>query len=89
MLNNHLHDGHFKEYARLIETMLRNSAEEYLLSGTVGEHITRCQSAPQKDENSPEWRFLEKLFPEVLDPKTRDVLKNLDALPAWAQNASA
>jgi hypothetical protein len=54
MLNNHLHDGHFKEYARLIESMLRNSAEEYLLSGTVGEHITRCQSAPQKDENSPE-----------------------------------
>ena len=89
MLNNHLHHGHFKEYARLIETMLRNSAVGYLLSGTVGEHITRCQSAPQKDENSPEWRFLEKLFPEVLDPKTRDVLKNLDALPAWAQNASA
>jgi hypothetical protein len=54
MLNNHLQDGHFKGYARLIETMLRNSAEEYLLSGTVGEHITRCQSAPQKDENSPE-----------------------------------
>jgi hypothetical protein len=89
MLNNHLHHGHFKEYARLIETMLRNSAEEHLLSGTVGEHIKRCQSAPQKDENSPEWRFLEKLFPEILDPKMRDFLKNLDALPAWAQNASA
>jgi len=89
MLNNHLHHGHFKEYARLIETILRNSSLEHLLSGTVGEHITRCQCTPQRDEKSPEWRFLAELFPEVLDPKMRDFLKNLDALPAWAKNASA
>jgi hypothetical protein len=89
MLNNHLHHGHFKEYARLIETMLRNSSLEHLLSGTVGEKVTRCQCAPQRDEKSPEWSFLAKLFPEVLDPKMRDFLKNLDALPAWAQNTSA
>ena len=89
MLNNHLHHGHFKEYARLIETMLQNSSLKHLLSGTVGEHITRCQSAPQKDENSPEWRFLENLFPEILDPIIRDFLENLDALPSWAQNALA
>jgi hypothetical protein len=39
MLNNHLHHGHFKEYARLIETMLRNSSLEHLIFIYFGQFI--------------------------------------------------
>jgi hypothetical protein len=57
------------------------------LAGSVGEHIRRAKITPQKGPDSDEWRLLKACFPEMLDTKERDLLKSLDALPAWAQNA--
>jgi hypothetical protein len=89
MLNALLNREDAKPHATLIENLLQNSRLSGWLAGSVGEHIRRAKITPQKGPDSDEWRLLKACFPEILDTKERDRLKSLDALPAWAQNASA
>jgi len=87
MLNALLNRQDAKPHATLIENLLQNSRLSGWLAGSVGEHIRRAKIMPQKGPDSDEWRLLKACFPEIFDTKERDLLKSLDALPSWAQNA--
>jgi hypothetical protein len=87
MLNALLNREDAKPHATLIENLLQNSRLSGWLAGSVGEHIRRAKIMSQKGPDSDEWRLLKACFPEILDTKERDLLKSLDALPSWAQNA--
>jgi hypothetical protein len=90
MLNTFQNSGTLAPYARLIVTLIENTALRSLLKGTVGEHLRRSiQEHPkgpieQVDERSEEWTLLRELLPEALDPFIRQRLIDAKALPGWA-----
>lgn len=84
MLNTYLNLGKLSPYANLLTALIKNTSQSSLLQGTVKEHLNRAASVNQVREGEPEWRLLQELFPEALDPFIRQRLKDADALPAWA-----
>lgn len=91
MLNNYLNSKTLPQYARLLKTLIENTTQRALLTGTIGIHLQRAidghRLGPvvQVDEASQEWRLLRKLLPEALDPFVRQRLAAADALPPWAK----
>ena len=90
MMNTFQSSGSLAPFARLLESLIANTTQRFLLNGTVGEHLKRSISGhrlgsiEQVSETSPEWLLLRELFPEALDPFIRQQLKDADALPTWA-----
>ena len=78
-------------YARLLTTLIENTAQRDLLGGTVGRHVHRAIEGhrhghvEQADEESPEWKLMKKLLPEALDPFVRHRPESANALPEWAR----
>lgn len=89
MLNTYLSTEVFAPYATLLRQLIKNTACDYLLDKSVGEHLRRYGSGPQMDQTSPEWKRLSALIPEALEPDVRAMLSDLDALPNWAKSSSS
>ena len=90
MMNTYQNSGSLAPYARLLTTLIENTSQRGLLTGTVGEHLKRSINGhrfghvEQATETSPEWRLLRELLPEALDPFIRQRLKDAGELPGWA-----
>lgn len=84
MLNTFLHSGTFSPYTDLLMRLIHNTRSRDLLESSVGNHIRRHRAELQVGEQSPEWKLLQRLLPEALDPVLREELTYLDALPDWA-----
>lgn len=89
MLNTYLHpiSGRLSGYADLLKTLIQRTKVDYLLrpNETVGKHLAKYRSDAQADEGSEDWRLLQSLLPEALDPKTHELLASHSELPNWVK----
>lgn len=84
MLHTFLSAGNFSPYCDLLQEIMRKIARSTSLLDKTRDHFKRYRSHQQVAEGSLEWETLKNLLPEVLDPRIRDELQYLDALPDWA-----
>lgn len=75
--------GGLAPYADLLGKLLKSTCVRDLLGGTVGGHLERARSVPQVSEQSPEWKALRYLIPEVFDPVIQEELAYFGMLPEW------
>lgn len=77
--------------APIFRHLLKSTPLAHLANGTLGQHLDRAEAQMSGNltlHGEPEWILLERLVPEVFDPRIREQLRYLEKLPAWAQNES-
>lgn len=88
MLNTWLNNREeVQRCAPILRHLLRSKPLAHLVKGTVGQHLIRAEARMNGNltlENEPEWIILEKLVPEIFNPRIREQLRYLSMLPAWA-----
>jgi hypothetical protein len=89
MLNTWLHTrADIQRSALILDRLLANTPLASLLDGTVGKHIVRAREIMDGNlvlEHEPEWSIIAYLVPEIFDPRVREQLRYLAALPGWAR----
>lgn len=85
MLDVKTKSGGLQQHAWLIETALASTPLQ--LKDSVQQHIALAKQqkgASLSGAQSPVWKGMAYLFPEILDPVVRNELIYLGALPSWA-----
>ncbi len=88
MLNSKLVREDMLPFAGIMDRLLNLSAANMLLSGSVGNHLSRALARSEGrrlSEDDTPWEAMRALVPEIFDGKIRFTLSQLDALPAWAR----